>query len=84
VGNAGLNLLRDKVKKYGGTIMASKIIIDNDECLVCEACVEICPSVFGFDQESGTAFVIEGSDQDDDCVDEAIAACPGECINREE
>ena len=80
----GRQLIKKNDRDDESRNMVLKIIIDNDECLVCEACVEICPSVFGFDQATGTAFVIEGADQDDDCVDEAIAACPAECINREE
>jgi ferredoxin len=64
--------------------MAEKVTIDQDECLGCEACVETCPSVFGFDDDKLKAFVIEDSDQDVDCVDEAIASCPAECISKEE
>ncbi len=63
--------------------MAKQVEIDQDECIGCEACVELCPSVFGFDDDEEKAFVIEGSDADDDCVDEAIASCPAECIVKE-
>jgi ferredoxin len=63
--------------------MAKKVIIDQDECIGCEACVETCPSVFGFDDEEAKAFVIENSDPEEDCVDEAIASCPVECISKE-
>ncbi len=62
--------------------MAAKISIDEDECIGCEACVETCPSVFGFNDEDSKAFVIEGSDPDADCVDDAIASCPAECIEK--
>ena len=61
----------------------AEIIIDQDECIGCEACVEICPDVFDFDDDSEKAFVIEGSDPESDCVDEAIASCPAECISKE-
>ncbi len=61
----------------------AEIIIDVDECIGCEACVEACPEVFGFDDEDEKAFVIENSDPDADCVDEAIASCPAECIEKE-
>jgi len=60
------------------------IVIDQDECIGCEACVETCPDVFGFDDDTEIAFVIEGSDPESDCVDEAIASCPAECIEKEE
>ncbi len=63
--------------------MAKDVSIDGDECIGCEVCVETCPSVFGFDEDEGKAFVIEGSDPDEECVDEAIATCPAECITKE-
>lgn len=62
--------------------MAKKVVIDQDECIGCEACVETCPSVFGFNDDEAKAFVIEDSDPDEDCVAEAIASCPAECISR--
>lgn len=64
--------------------MAATIVIDEDECLGCEACVEACPEVFGFNDDTSKAYVIEGADPTTDCVEEAIASCPGECITLEE
>ena len=64
--------------------MAARIEIDVDECLSCESCAEICPSVFGFDEDTEKAYLINGYDPDEDCIDEAIASCPAECIVREE
>lgn len=61
----------------------AQVIIDEDECIGCEACVETCPDVFAFDDEEEKAIVIEGADPDADCVDEAIASCPAECITKE-
>lgn len=63
--------------------MAEKLEIEEDECIGCEACVELCPAVFTFNDDEGKAEVIEGADFDEDCVDEAIAACPAECIIKE-
>lgn len=63
--------------------MAEKVVIDHDECIGCEACVELCPEVFGFDDDEEKAFVIEGKEGGADCVDEAIASCPAECIEME-
>ncbi len=63
--------------------MSEKVVIDQDECIGCEACVEICPSVFSFDDDEEKAYVNEGADAGDDCVDEAIASCPVECISKE-
>lgn len=63
--------------------MSVKVRIDEDECIGCEACVEICPSVFDFNNDEDKAFVIEGASGDEDCVDEAIASCPAECIHKD-
>lgn len=64
--------------------MAQKIIIDIDECIGCEACVETCPEVFEFDEDTEKAYVLEDADPEEECVEEAIASCPAECISLEE
>lgn len=61
----------------------AEVTIDQDECMGCEACVEICPAVFAFNDDETKAYVIEGANADEDCVDEAIASCPAECISKE-
>ncbi len=63
--------------------MSIKVKIDQDECIGCEACVELCPSVFLFNEDEEKAYVKEDADAGDDCVDEAIASCPAECISKE-
>jgi len=63
--------------------MAKQVEIDQDECIGCEACVELCPAVFGFDDDEEKAFVIDGADPDSDCIEEAIGSCPAECITNE-
>lgn len=61
----------------------AELQIDQEECIGCEACVETCPAVFGFDEDETKAFIIEGSDAAADCIDEAIASCPVECITND-
>lgn len=61
----------------------AQVVIDQEECLGCEACVEICPAVFDFDGDSGKAFVKEDANADESCVDEAIGSCPAACISKE-
>ncbi len=63
--------------------MSKKIVLDQEECIGCEACVETCPSAFIFDDDAEKASVIEGADAEQDCVDEAIGSCPAECIAKE-
>jgi ferredoxin len=63
--------------------MAKQVVIDQDECIGCEACVELCPEVFVFDDDLEKASVIDGADPDTECVDEAIGSCPAQCISKE-
>jgi len=63
--------------------MAAQVIIDEEECIGCESCVELCPSVFGWNEDDEKAFVVDGADPNDDCVEEAVASCPAECIEVE-
>ncbi len=57
------------------------IKIDEDECLGCETCVELCPAVFKMNDEGEKAVVID-PDSDLECVEEAIDSCPVEAISR--
>ena len=60
----------------------STISIDQDECLGCESCVEICPAAFEMNDD-GKAVVLDESCQEA-CVQEAAEACPAECIKVED
>ena len=61
--------------------MGKKVILDEDECVGCEACVELCPEIFKFNDETEKAEVIMPEGGDEDCIEEAIATCPVECIS---
>jgi ferredoxin len=63
--------------------MAKHIVIDETECEGCETCVELCPDVFEFDEDSQKAKVI-APESDDECVEEAMDSCPVDCISWEE
>ena len=58
----------------------AKVVIDVDECIGCESCVEICPEVFGFNEDEGKAYVIKDEGGPADEIDEAIGSCPAQCI----
>jgi ferredoxin len=64
--------------------MGKKVIIDEDECVGCESCVEICPEVFEFDETTEKAVVILPAGGPEDSIEEAMDACPVECIHWEE
>jgi ferredoxin len=63
--------------------MAKKVEIDEEECVGCETCVELCPDIFGFNDDDEKAFVKLAEGGDEDCIDEAIGSCPAECISYE-
>ncbi|MGD9950207.1 MAG: ferredoxin [Desulfobulbus sp.] len=61
--------------------MSRQVTIDQEECMGCEACVEICPEIFGFDIDATKAYVInDDDDADEDCIEEAMGSCPAGCI----
>lgn len=63
--------------------MGTKVIIEAEECIGCESCVELCPDVFAFDKTSEKAVVILPEGGPKDCIEEAIETCPVECIHWE-
>ncbi len=64
--------------------MAKIVIIDEEECIGCESCVELCPDVFEFDEENEKALVIKPKGGDEQCIEECIETCPVECIRWKE
>ncbi|MCP4116388.1 MAG: ferredoxin [Desulfobacteraceae bacterium] len=63
--------------------MGRIVVIDEDECAGCEACVELCPDVFEFDSDNEKAIVIMPEGGDEECIEEAMESCPSECISWE-
>lgn len=64
--------------------MTKTVYIVEDECIGCGSCSDICPEVFELDEEAGIAKVINSRGGPEDLVQEAIEACPVECIHWEE
>lgn len=58
------------------------IVIDENECIGCETCVELCPEVFEMDEGMEKAKVM-APNSTADCVEEAIDSCPSEAISRD-
>jgi len=67
-----------------GDKMARRVIIDTDECIGCESCVELCSEVFAFNEDEEKAEVILPEGGPEDCIEEAMGSCPVECIHWEE
>jgi ferredoxin len=64
--------------------MTRSIVIDEDECIGCGTCEEICPAVFKLNEKTDKAEVIDQKGAPGDQIEEAMEACPVECIQWEE
>ena len=63
------------------------VYIDEEECIGCGSCEEICPEVFRLNTETEKAEVIMPDDASGDLVElieEAMDTCPSSCIYEEE
>lgn len=58
-------------------------VIDKSECDDCEACVELCPSVFRRN-DLGYIEVVDLKEYPREEIDEIIKNCPAHCIAWEE
>lgn len=64
--------------------MGKKVVIETEECIGCQTCVEVCPDVFAFNEDEEKAYVIKEEGGPEDEIQEAIDSCPVECIEWEE
>lgn len=64
--------------------MSRKVVIDQEECIGCESCQEICPEVFQVDPDTEKARVIKPEGGPEDLIEEAMSSCPVSCIRWEE
>ena len=60
--------------------MGRRVYVDEDECIGCGSCEEICPEVFELDEATQKALVIQPEGGPEDLVEEASEACPVDCI----
>ncbi len=63
-----------------GKTMARKVMLDEECCIGCGACAELCPDVFEMSEDGEKAHVILPEGGDEGCIQEAIDTCPNECI----
>ena len=64
--------------------MGHRILIDEEECIGCGSCEEICPEVFVLNEDTEKAEVINPEGGPEDLIEEALEACPVECIQWED
>jgi ferredoxin len=63
--------------------MGRRVALDEECCIGCGSCAELCPDVFQMTEDGEKARVIVPECWDEECVQDAIATCPGECISIE-
>jgi ferredoxin len=60
-----------------------KVVVDQEKCIGCGACVAVCPAVFQLNEETHKAVVIEGADCDAaGCCQTAINGCGVQAISK--
>ena len=64
--------------------MSKAVYIDEEECIGCASCVEICPEVFQMKEDEEKAEVIKPKGGPEDLIQEAMDTCPVSCIHWEE
>ena len=64
--------------------MSKAVYIDEEECIGCASCVEICPEVFQMQEAEEKAEVIKPEGGPEDLIQEAMDTCPVSCIHWEE
>ena len=64
--------------------MGRRVYVDEEECIGCGSCEEICPDVFVLNEDTEKAEVINPEGGPEDLIEEAMEACPVECIQWEE
>ena len=59
------------------------LTINEEVCIGCGVCMQLCPDVFKLDEDEGKGTVIrqEVPDEDTACVKKAVDSCPVGCIN---
>jgi ferredoxin len=60
--------------------MARKVILNEECCVGCGTCAELCPEVFEMDDDAEKARVVLPEGGDEECIEDAIASCPDSCI----
>jgi ferredoxin len=60
--------------------MGRRVYIDEDECIGCGSCQEICPEVFQLNEETEKSKVIKPQGGPENLIEEAMGECPMSCI----
>jgi len=63
--------------------MAKRVVIDEEECIGCGNCEDVCPEVFKLDRDREKSEVIKPEGGPVECIEDAMDACPVSCIHWE-
>jgi ferredoxin len=72
------------MRREEGGSMGRRVYIDEDECIGCGSCEEICAEVFKLNEATEKAEVILPEGGPEELIEEAMETCPVECIHWEE
>ena len=61
-----------------------KAYVDQEACVSCEACIDLCPEVFKWDGDKAIAYTNPVPEEVQETCQEAADACPSEAITIEE
>jgi len=64
--------------------MARKVVVNQDDCIGCGNCAELCPEVFKLDEAIEKSQVIMPTGGPEDCINDAIDQCPASAISWQE
>jgi ferredoxin len=69
-------------KKERRELLADDVpYVAEEDCIACGACEEICPEVFSVNDSLGFAQVMNPAGAPPDKIQEAMEACPVNCIH---
>ena len=57
-----------------------KVKVDEDSCIGCELCTQICPAVFKMDGDIAVVAASPDSPEEEDAVNESADSCPTDAI----
>jgi len=60
--------------------MSRRVCIDEEECIGCGSCHDLCADVFELDEEIEKAKVIKPEGGSEECIEKAMVECPMQCI----
>ena len=64
--------------------MAKTVVVNQEDCIGCGNCAELCPTVFKLDEVLEKSQVIMPSGGPEDCIADAIDQCPVSAISWQE